>query len=206
MFAAVLDTSVLWPSLQRDFLLSLAAEGSFAPKWSTAILDELTYHEAGKLVRRGMSEKCAQSAAQRLVDRMSTAFDDALVTQWEALEGTYGLPDPDDEHVVAAAVMGRAEVIVTENLRDFPAPRLPTSIHAVPAREFVYDTVRQHLTRACRAVITICERSGRRGPRLTVEDLLTILAERYGMTDTAELLFVAPGLREALRQPSPDPG
>ena len=134
MFAAVLDTSMLWPSLQRDFLLSLAAEGSYSARWSTAILDELTHHEAKKLIERGTPEGKAERAAQRLIDQMSTAFDDALVTDWEPLEGTYGLPDPDDEHVVGAAVMGKSEVIVTENLKHFPAAKLPASIRAVPAR------------------------------------------------------------------------
>ncbi|WP_087007997.1 PIN domain-containing protein [Brevibacterium yomogidense] len=199
MFAAVLDTSVLWPSLQRDFLLSLAAEGSYRARWSSAILDELVYHEAKKLIERGAPENEAERAARRLIDQMSGAFDDALVTDWGPLDGTYGLPDPDDEHVVAAAVMGNAEVIVTENLKHFPEAKLPASIRAVPARDFVYDTVQQHLTQACRAVIAICERSGRHGPKLTASGLLTILDERYKMTTTAELLSVAPGLRDALQ-------
>lgn len=199
MFAAILDTSVLWPSVQRDFLLSLAAEGSYRPMWSTAILDELIYHEAKKLIERGTPEGEAERAAQRLITQMSRAFDDALVTEWEPLEGTYGLPDPDDEHVVAAAVMGNSEIIVTENLKHFPAAKLPGSIRAVPARDFAYDTVRQHLTQACRAVLAICERSGRHGPTLTAAGLLTILDERYKMTATVDLLSVAPGLREALQ-------
>jgi predicted nucleic acid-binding protein len=198
VFSAVLDTSVLWPSVQRDFLLSLAAEGTYRPLWSTAILDELLFHEAQKLVKRGSAEDDAEQAARRLIDQMSGAFDDSLVTDWESLDGTYGLPDPDDEHVVAAAVVGGAEVIVTENLRDFPATRMPSPLRAIPAREFAYDTVRHHLAQACRAVLAICERSGRHGPTLAAADLLAILEQRYMMTGAVALLSAAPGLREAL--------
>jgi hypothetical protein len=79
MFAALLDTSVLWPSLQRDFLLSLAIEGMYRPLWSSAILAELEYHETHKLVDRGQQPLVAASRARHLIDQMTTAFDDALV-------------------------------------------------------------------------------------------------------------------------------
>ena len=128
MFAALLDTSVLWPSLQRDFLLSLAIEGLYRPLWSSAILDELQFHEARKLVERGCAPEEAARQSQRLIDQMSTAFDDSSVENWEPLNGTFGLPDPDDEHVVAAALVGRAQVIVTSNLKDFPPQRIPSHL------------------------------------------------------------------------------
>lgn len=118
MISAVLDTSVLWPSLQRDFLLSLAVEGCYRPKWGSVILEELTFHEAQKLQKRHrIHEQEAVARAQRLVALMNSFFDDSLVVDWKHLEGTFGLPDVDDEHVLAVAVTCGAEFIVTENLK-----------------------------------------------------------------------------------------
>lgn len=84
MFAAVLDTCVLGPSLQRDFLLSRAAEGAYAPRWSTAILEELEFHEARELEMRGAAFEAAERDARWLISQMAS-FDDALVEGWEGL-------------------------------------------------------------------------------------------------------------------------
>lgn len=141
-FSAVLDTCVLWPSLQRDFLLSLAAEGLYRPLWSSAILEELTYHEAAKLEKRGTPHQEALNRAARLVRTMSDQFAGALVEGWEPLEGSYGLDDPDDEHVVAAAVVGGgAGAIVTDNLKHLRVPQVPDHIQVISAKDFAADTV-----------------------------------------------------------------
>ncbi len=87
MFAAVLDMCVLWPSLQRDVLLSFAADRLYRPLWSSAVLDELAVHEELKLISRGVHAPVARQRADRLVRRMSSAFDDACVLGWERLDG-----------------------------------------------------------------------------------------------------------------------
>ena len=188
MFTALLDTSVLWPSLQRDFLLSLAVEGLYRPIWSAAILAELEVHETAKLERRGVPAAEAQDRAQYLVTQMRQAFDDAEVEGWEGLEGTYGLPDPNDEHVAAAAVVGGAEAIVTANLKDFPPARLPSGLQALPAAEFALNTVSLDPARSLVAVAQIAGRSGRKGPGLTVESILELLVVRYGLDNAVEVL------------------
>jgi hypothetical protein len=169
-------------------LLSLAAENLYRPVWSRAILAELEFHEAAKLRRHGVSPAEAQSRAVYLVDQMRQAFDDAEVEGWQGLEGSYGLPDPSDEHVVAAAVVGGAGAIVTANFKDFLPDRLPSGLHLLSAAEFAGNTIALDPARSLIAVGRIAGRSGRRGPALTVEDILDVLAERYGMTDAVDVL------------------
>ena len=167
MFAVVLDTCVLWPSLQRDFLLSLAAEGVYRPLWSDRILEELEYEEACKLEARGATADEARARAAALIRQMNGAFDDSCVTGWERLDGTYGLPDPDDEHVVAAAEFAGAGAIVTMNTKHFPLDHLPSSIGIQTPTQFAlahrYRTHRRRQRRRGRAARRPC--SGSRSDR-----------------------------------------
>ena len=191
MFTATLDTSVLWPSLQRDFLFSLAVEGAYRPTWNSAILDELEFHEEVKLVKRGIPIAEAASRAATLIAAMRREFADAEVEGWEPLEGTFGLPDPDDEHVVAAAVIAGAGAIVTENLKDFPAAKIPPGMQVLSAREFAKNTVALNPRHALAAAQEIASRSGRYGATLTVEEILDTLRDRYGMSEAVEMIVEA---------------
>lgn len=191
MFTATLDTSVLWPSLQRDFLLSLAIEGTYRPTWSSAILDELQFHEEAKLVKRGMPVAEAARRAATLIAAMRREFADAEVDGWQPLEGTFGLPDPDDEHVLAAAVIAGAGAIVTENLKDFPADRIPPGIQVLSAREFAKNTVALNPRLALAAVHEIASRSDRYGATLAVGEILETLRDRYGMIEAVDMMTEA---------------
>lgn len=188
MFVALLDTSVLWPSLQRDFLLSLHIQGAYRAIWSEAILDELEFHEAAKLVKRGESRPRAEERAAGLIREMRIHFSDSIITGWEPLEGTFGLPDADDEHVAAAAFLGGAEVIVTLNLKDFPANRLPSSIEVLSPAAFARNTVDLSPVGALGALDEIVARSGRFGPALTRDSALEELEQRYAMHEAVDAI------------------
>lgn len=186
MFAAILDTCVLWPSLQRDVLLSFAVEGIYRPLWSDAILAELEYHEARKHARRGASPMDAATRAARLVSEMRRTFDDACVIGWEPMDGSFGLPDRDDEHVVAAAVVGGAGAIVTDNVSDMPTALIPAGIHVRTAAQFASDTVSVSPERALAAVAAVSARVRR--PPMDVQQILDALVARYHWDDAVELL------------------
>ncbi|MFT4188364.1 MAG: PIN domain-containing protein [Aeromicrobium sp.] len=185
MFAAVLDTNVLWPSLQRDYLLTMAALGLYRPLWSEAILEELHEHETLKLIKRGASPERAAARAEHLIGQMRRHFDDALVTGWEPLEGSFGLKDVDDEHVVAAAVVGGAGVIVTDNLPDFPAEKMPAHIDVHDAKTFAANTATVDPQLAVRA---LTETATRHHSPETPSDILDALVNIYQMTDLDGLL------------------
>ncbi|MFC6160659.1 PIN domain-containing protein [Kribbella jiaozuonensis] len=172
MFAALLDTCVLWPSRQRDFLLSLAVENLYRPLWSSAILDELRACEIDKhMLKHGLSEPDAESKAAYLIEQMRTYFDDAEVRNWEPYEGTFGLPDPYDEHVLAAAVAGHA---------------VPHGIEILMPCEFAANTVAVSPQRALKAVMKLTQRY--KTPPVSVDDFLKVLRDTHGLDEAVDLI------------------
>lgn len=185
MFIASLDTCTLWPSLRRDFLLSLAIEGLYRPVWSEDTLGELGWCEQEKLVRRGTPRPQAQASADRLVATMRAAFSDALILDTvTAAVAPFGLPDPDDEHVLAAAFVAGAQVIVTEDRGDFPADLLPYGISTIDPADFARDSVSVEPARAMGAV----EAMATRRSSAPVPIILDTLEARYGMGDAVDML------------------
>lgn len=117
-FSAFLDACVLVPIALADTLLRLAEADLYRPLWSERVLNEMV--DAIEAVHPGLGAGAARARA----NAMEAAFEDACVTGWQPLESGIVLPDPDDRHVVAAALRGRADMIVTANLRDFPEESL----------------------------------------------------------------------------------
>lgn len=163
-FSALLDTCVLVPSRARDVLLQVALGRVFRPLWSSEILRELDYTLRRLGRERGAAPEETDAYLARLLQQMESAFPDAVVTGWEQVIGTIDLPDSNDRHVVAAALIGRADVIVTENGKDFPRDRLPHPLFIQTPDEFLLDSLDLNPKTVVRAVIQVAERSGRNGP------------------------------------------
>jgi predicted nucleic acid-binding protein len=115
-YTALLDACVLYPLAMTDALLSLATAGFYAAKWTTRIEGEWI-----RAIERQRPELEGKLGIRR--DSMRLAVPDWEVTQsaWEPLISHLELPDADDRHVLAAAIAGHADCIVTSNLKDFPA-------------------------------------------------------------------------------------
>jgi hypothetical protein len=191
VFSALLDTCVLVPSRARDVLLEVASTGAYRPLWSSEILAELDRTLRLLLGKRGVSPEETDAYLTRLFRQMETAFPDALVTGWESLAETVQLPDPDDRHVVAAARVGRADVIVTDNLADFPPAALPAPLTRQSLDEFLLDALDLHPRLIISAVRAVARRTGRTGPGMTARDIAAQLqlhgAPAFGERLLAEL-------------------
>jgi len=184
--AVVLDACVLIPSRLRDFLLSLAVAGCFRPVWNDVILTEVVWKERDRHQKFGLSHAQASRIADRVVAQMTQAFDDSMIEGWEHLDGTFGLPDPADEHVLATAVVAHASVIVTDNLIDFPPNALPVGIQTVAPADF---TTRIARTLPGPAITALTEMSARlRDPAMPPPDLLDYFDSHYHMQEATTLL------------------
>ncbi|SLN69978.1 hypothetical protein PEL8287_03899 [Roseovarius litorisediminis] len=110
---ALLDTCVIYPTVMRQMLLGVAAKGVFTPQWSSRIIREWQ-HAAQKLGPEGAAQAQAEAAL------LAADWPGAEITYPPSLEARLWLPDPADVHVLAAAIAGSSDMIITLNARDFP--------------------------------------------------------------------------------------
>jgi len=179
-FTAFYDANVLYGSALRNFLMHLALTGLFRARWSAGV------HEEWMTALLRNRPDLSREKLERTRMLMDKAAEDALVTGYEDLIEALRLPDPDDRHVLAAAIRGRVDVIVTVNVRDFPAEVLaPFGIDAQHPDEFIV-----HLLDLSPGLVLAAaqrHRESLKNPAKTVEEYLEML-EREGLTETVAVL------------------
>lgn len=166
-YTAVLDACVLVPINLADTLLRIAEKGMYRPLWSEVILTEA--QDAIEDIHPGID-------ISKRFAMMREVFDDAMVTGWEELENGISLPDEDDRHVVAAAVRGGANGIITANVADFPSSALnPLGIEVVHPDDFLLDNLDLSPT----TVLQVIRRQASHAklPPLTPQSLAAILGK-----------------------------
>jgi len=133
-FAVVYDACVLYPNVLRDLLIRVAIGHKVRAHWTDQILDEVFEN----LIENRPDLDRVRLARTRVL--MGKALPDAKVTGYESLVPALELPDPDDRHVLAAAIRAGAQMIVTSNLKDFPPECLsPFAIEAKGPDDFLVD-------------------------------------------------------------------
>ena len=179
-YTALLDANILYPAPLRDLFLELGCTGIYRPRWTTKIHDEWM----NALLRERPDRD--RAVLERTRDLMNRSTPDCLVEGYEQLIPSLNLPDPDDRHVLAAAIVGKCEVIVTQNLKDFPTSALePYGIEAQHPDDFLSN----HLALApglfVTAVRTVLGRL--RNPPYTMDEHLETLI-RQGLVSTVSEL------------------
>lgn len=182
-YTAVLDACVLYPAPLRDLLLSLAAEGVFGARWTLEIQDEWIRNLSAN--RTDLKPE----ALARTVELMNDAIEDCLIENYEFMIGSLNLPDPNDRHVLAAAIVGHADAIVTFNLKDFPdAVANLHGIEILHPDDFVvaqYDLDPIRFLRIIKA-----NRDRLKNPPKSAEDFIETY-ELQGLAQTCKLLRAA---------------
>lgn len=177
---AVYDANVLYPAPLRDLLIRIAQTGIVQAKWTEAIHDEW-FRNVLKDNPRISEKRLTRTRAL-----MNDAVRDCLVTGYEQIIESLTLPDPDDRHVLAAAIQARANVIVTFNLKDFPAKSLTLhNIKALHPDEFLLELLNASTDAVCGAVRR--QRESLRNPPQAIDDLLATL-ENQGLQRTTSRL------------------
>jgi predicted nucleic acid-binding protein len=185
-YTAVLDACVLYPAPLRDLLLSLASGELFGARWTSLIQAEWVRNLAIK------RPDLTLDVLNRTVAMMNSAIEDCLVEDFAWLIDSLALPDPDDRHVLAAAIVGHADAIVTFNLKDFPEQAIRAhGIDILHPDDFLIAQYDLDPIRVLGIVKLL--RSRLRKPPISADELIATY-EQQGLAQLCEKLRQASGL------------
>jgi predicted nucleic acid-binding protein len=179
-FTVIYDANVLFPAPLRDLLVGIAQTGTVRARWTEQILDECFRNILAQ--RPDLDE----SRLRRTRELMNRAVRDVIVSGHEGLLPDLVLPDPDDRHVLAAAVRAGAQVIVTFNLKDFPDTALePLGLEARHPDEFVLEVI--HLAPGAVAAVLVEQARRLKNPPMTLTQLIEVLGSQGLVQSSARL-------------------
>lgn len=177
-FICVLDTNIIYPIQIRDLLFWFAFDELYTPKWSKHIFDEWK-----DVMRR---KKVEEKEIEKRVDWAIKIFPDAMVQNYEGLIDNLELPDLKDRHVLAAAIKSNADIIITNNLKDFPMEYLDAfGLEAKNADDFLTDTIDLNPKIAINSFRKLV--MNRKNPDLDAYQVLNAL-RKNGLKNTADYL------------------
>ena len=180
-FTVIFDANVFFGTTLRSLVMELSKTGLFRARWTQGIHDEWIGAVRNKYPDVAV-DRLRQASAQ-----MDRAVQNCRVTGYEGIIPSLSLPDPDDRHVLAAAIVGHAECIVTFNEKDFPVEVLtPYQIHTCHPDKFLMDVEGLDdgiLIDAARADLRHYRR-----PPLSVDEYADRL-RRAGVPNTADYLL-----------------
>lgn len=169
-FSVIYDACVLYPAPLRDLLMHLALTDLFKARWTDDIHEEWI----NALLRRN---QYSRSVLERTRDLMDASVRDAKVTGYENLINSLELPDPNDRHVLAAAIKSNADAIITTNLKDFPPAILAKyDVEVIHPDDFILYQIELSPPVACTAIKN--QRLSLKNPPKTVEEFLLILQKQ----------------------------
>jgi hypothetical protein len=177
---AIIDACVLYSAPVRDLIVRVSQAGLLQARWT----DEIHSEWMRNLLKN--NPRATRERLERTRSLMDTAIRDCLVTGYSGLVDSLSLPDPDDRHVLAAAIHGGAGLIVTFNLADFPAQSLaPYGLETRHPDELFSQLLSSFPEEFCAAARS--QRLALKQPPMAVEEFLAKL-QMVGLPHTAACL------------------
>jgi predicted nucleic acid-binding protein len=177
---AIIDACVLYSAPIRDLLVRVTQADLLHARWTSEIHEEWMRNVLKN------NPTLVRGRLERTRSLMDAAVRDCLVTDYDGLIDSISLPDPDDRHVLAAAIKAGAALIVTFNVSDFPSDALGQfGIRVVHPDQLFAELFDVAPDEVCAAVRS--QRRALKSPPLSVAELLAKF-EQVGLSQTMSRL------------------